>query len=323
MARLAHLRSHASARATAWARALACALLCLAAGAAVVRAAEDDGQRPCGPLEPRHNRLHAETENEKLLCFDAYVSAFAAKKPADGPAWGIPLWVGYEIDRAPPVVESGDRPKWITVKSLADEGLAPSDASYSFTRDFRRANRNFYERGHLAPKYIAERLGRDAARFTHNLVNAVPQRGGFNRGPWFELECKTGAWANEYGAVWVIAGPVFLEGHPSAWLGNPGTVPVAIPDALFKIVARTKADSYDVLAFIYPQDHPLYVERKWDHTRWLTSLKRIEDLTGLRLHGPDIKISGEGATPEAVSSAELWPQRRQDFDPGCARFATD
>jgi hypothetical protein len=303
--------------------AIAAALLCLIAGAPSARAADDDGQRPCEPLEPRHNRLHAETKNEQLLCFDAYVSAFAAKKPADGPAWGIPLWVGYEVDRAPPVIDTGDRPGWLSIKSLVDEGLAPSDASYSFTRDFRRANQNFYERGHLAPKYIAERVGETAARFTHNLVNAVPQRGIFNRGPWFELECKTGAWANEYGAVWVITGPVFLEGRPSAWLGNPGTMPVAIPEALFKIVARRIGDSYDVLAFVYPQEHPLYAERKWDHTRWLTSLKRVEDLTGLQLHGPDIKVVGAGATPDTETPAELWPQRKQDFDPGCARFAAD
>jgi endonuclease G, mitochondrial len=81
--------------------------------------------------------------------------------------------------------------------------------------------------------------------------NAVPQRSHFNKRPWFALECLTGAWANHYGLLWVVSGPVFLEGTPAHWLKSdiyPGALPVTIPDELFKLVAR-RTDSWQALAF--------------------------------------------------------------------------
>jgi DNA/RNA endonuclease G (NUC1) len=253
------------------------------------------------------------------ICFDAYISAFEDTLPENGRPLGIPIWVSYEIDRGKPAETSQPRPsRWYTVQPLVERKIAPTDASYATTITFRRANSNWYERGHLAPKFLAERLGEAAARFTHNVVNAVPQRGRFNRGPWFELECKTGAWANEYGAVWVIAGPIFLNGHPAAWLAPDGAMPVAIPDGLFKVVARKVSigggDQYEILAFIYPQDSPLYEEQHWDDINWRTTVKRIEEVTGLRL-------VNAGVTYTDAPTNGPWPQHRKDFDPGCARFA--
>jgi len=72
------------------------------------------------------------------------------------------------------------------------------------------------------------------------VLNAVPQRAKFNSGIWQDLECRTGAWANQYGVVWIVTGAVFYEGGPKEWLGEPerGERRVAVPDALFKVVIR-------------------------------------------------------------------------------------
>jgi len=56
-----------------------------------------------------------------------------------------------------------------------------------------RARDDWYERGHLAAKNLIERTGAGPAAFTHNTVNAVPQRRRFNRIGWLDLECRTGA----------------------------------------------------------------------------------------------------------------------------------
>jgi endonuclease G len=269
-------------------------------------------------IEAKHNPLGAGPEDTRV-CFEAYISTFQSTRPTDGRALGIPLWVGYEVDRGTAPAEKHERPKWYTVKALVDQKLAPTEASYAFTVAFRAGNPNWYERGHLAPKFLAERINQDAARYTHNVVNAVPQRGRFNRGPWYQLECETGAWANEYGSIWVIAGPVFLDGRPTAWLDPGGVMPVAIPDALFKIIARRVADpgdEYVVLAFIYPQDSPSYANHHWDDREWRTTVERVEALTGLSLIGSSIRFVN---TP----TEQLWPLRQEDFDPKCAHFARD
>jgi endonuclease G len=287
------------------------------AGPAVCWANESNGERACTPsLEAKHNPLEVGPTTGRI-CFDAFVSTFESAPPLDGRALGVPLWVGYEVDRGQPPKTRRPRPsRWYTVPSLVRQGLAPTNDSYTTTEAFRRANSNWFERGHLAPKFLAERVSEDAARYTHNVVNAVPERSNLNKGPWFQLECETGAWANEFGAVWVIAGPVFIDGHPSSWLNADGAMPVAIPDALFKIVARKddRDGGYQILSFLYPQESPTTKETRWDERIWRVTLQRIEALTGLSLVGPGIKISD-------APIDDLWQLRYQDFDRGCLRFA--
>ena len=115
------------------------------------------------------------------------------------------------------------------------------------------------------------------------MVNAVPQLSQFNKGPWLTLECVTGAWANKYGEVWVVAGPVFKKNRPIGWLrsdANKKALPVAIPVGIFKIVARKDGDQWDVLAFVYPQTHKSYAKAPYDPEVWLKSVADIEQLTG-------------------------------------------
>ena len=119
-------------------------------------------------------------------------------------------------------------------------------------------------------KLLVERLGQDAAYNTHTVLNAIPQRPKFNRGIWQNLEFLTGAWAQSYGAVWVIQGPVFYEGERLAWIGDQGERKVAVPDAAFKVVIRHKTEEEkdnaatrdkeapEVLALLYPQVGPGY-----------------------------------------------------------------
>jgi endonuclease G len=125
---------------------------------------------------------------------------------------------------------------------------------------WRSAHPNWFVRGHLAMKLHAERLGHDAAHNTHTMLNAVPQQGDFNGGIWLDLENLTAAWANHFGAVWIIAGPVIIDNEPIAWLGDPDEFQIAIADALFKIVIRESdtPGQPDVLAFLYPQIGPGY-----------------------------------------------------------------
>jgi len=126
------------------------------------------------------------------------------------------------------------------------------DNSYTYPSDWRDHHRDWYVRGHLCMKLIAERLGNDAAYNTHTLLNAVPQRSGFNSGIWLDLENLTAAWAQEYDSVWVVTGPIFFDGTPTGWIGeaDKSELLIGIPEALYKIVIKLNpgSDIPDVLA---------------------------------------------------------------------------
>lgn len=255
--------------------------------------------------------------------FRAYRSSFDDRDDDDGfggsDVLGVPEWVAYEIKRfdGECIVTHARPGEWITDEGLHADGIMSDDSSYRTTAAFRNSHRAWFARGHLAMKFLAERMGDDAQWNTHTFYNAVPQRQSFNAGIWLDLENLTGAWAQRFGSIWVITGPIFVDRHAYAYLGDAGEFPVAIPEALFKIVIREgeTPNRPDVLAFIYPQVGPGYSVRPFNHTRFLTTVDEIEDLTGIDfLTGlPD---SVERAV-ERTQAPGLWPADAAEFIPSC------
>lgn len=255
--------------------------------------------------------------------FRAYRSCFDDDDDDDNfggaDALGVPEWVAYEIKRFDgQCIPTHPRPgTWITDDSLHEAGIMPDDNSYKTTKAFRDAHRDWFTRGHLATKLHAERLGADAAWNTHTFYNAVPQMQLFNARIWNDLEDLTAAWAQHFGAIWIVTGPIFADHYAHAHLGDPGEFPVAIPDALFKIVIKEGAspDTPNLLAFIYPQAGPGYLTKPYDHKRFLTSVDEIETLTGIDFltNLPD----AEEKAIEKTQATELWQADQADFIEAC------
>ena len=275
-------------------------------------------------LDPSYSHDRWGTSSSGIVKdFRAYRSSFDDLDDDDGfggaDALGVPEWVAYEIKRFDAqCIETHERPgTWITDETL-DPGIMPRDESYRTTLAFRNAHRAWFARGHLAMKLLAERLGDDAQWNSHTFYNAVPQRQSFNAGIWLDLENLTGAWAQRFGAVWVVTGPIFVDRHAYAHLGDPGEFPVAIPEALYKIIIRDSGipDRPDVLAFIYPQVGPGYSSRPFIHERFLTTVDDIEQLTGIDFLTslPD-EVE---ASIEANQTWGLWPVDTVDFVPPCS-----
>lgn len=295
---------------------------------AVSQAEREQGLIDCTPAHiAKHNPGLADG-GDRILCFQAYISNFNTQPRRIGNRdrfLGVPHWVVHRVGRWEVAEETHGRPSsWFTIPDLAQQKIAPTDDSYHFSRGFVQAHKNWYERGHLAPKYLAERIGESAARFTHNVANAVPQRKQFNAGSWNALECFTGAWANKYGEVWVIAGPVFTNGKPSSWLRsniNRNAMPVAIPQKMFKIVVRKTSDNeWAALGFVYPQTHASYKKSPYDPARWFKSVAEIERLTGATFLSP----LPNTRQLKAAEATKLWPVAKADFDQrGCSSDATD
>ena len=227
----------------------------------------------------------------------------------DGISLGVPEFVAYEMRRyGSSLKKSPKRPSpWITDKAMYQAGIAPGDASYKYSRAFRNNNPNWYDRGHLCAQVHAWRLGRAASWNTHTVFNAVPQRHAFNAGIWKNLEEHTAQWAEEYGRIWVITGPIFLSDPPEEFIGEAakGEMRVAVPDALFKIVIREEDEDIEVLGFIYPQLGVGLKKGPFDHAPYLHSVDEIEAQTGLNF----LSVFPESLQTqlEAVAATQLWP----------------
>ena len=273
-------------------------------------------------LDPSYNHDRFSTvvtgpagEQNHIRNFRAYMTVFDGADDDNGDGvedrLAIPHYVAYEMRRYEGTLKKGPkRPSpWITDKKLWKLRLAPKDQTYAYSTAFRSNNPNWYVRGHLCMKQHAWRLGANADWNTHTMLNAVPQRQNFNAGIWLDLEDLTAEWADKYGAVWVVAGPIFEPEKltPTDWLGEPkkGEVAAAIPDKLFKIVIRETEDPNrpEVLAFAYPQD--VGKSNPYDHRPYLFSVDDIEKKTGLDFLTilPD-EIEED---IEKVKAISLWP----------------
>lgn len=248
--------------------------------------------------------------------FPAYISVFDGHDDDDGngtgDVLGIPEYVTYHLRRYEGVLPAGPaRPSWATDRALRREGLISTDATYRYSQAFRRAHPNWYVRGHLCMKQHAWRISALADRTTHTMLNAVPQREEMNSGIWLSLENLNAQWADLYGEVWIITGPIFYQhdfdhANPARWLGeaHKGETLIAIPDALFKIIVREDGDGIAALAFIYDQDIPRQTGA-YDHLPHLASIDEIEQLTGhdfLAILADDVEVPLESETADA-----LWP----------------
>ncbi|QDU79291.1 Nuclease precursor [Polystyrenella longa] len=265
-------------------------------------------------LDPsyRHDILVTQPQ-ETMRHFRAYTVSFDSDDDdgGDGDAdlKAIPEWVAYEMRRHTGPIPKNNRPEWFTDSDLFTRGEAARTDSYHFSQIFRASHSDSmqlgYDRGHFCMKHHAARLGAAADWNTHTTLNCFPQRNTLNQGAWLDLENKCAEWADHYGRVWIITGPIIYGKEPRNWLGEQGEVPVAIPDAVFKIIYKPSTNkSVDVMAFIYPQETPR-LTGGYDHRPYLTSIRTIEHFTGLQFftrltpkHQEYLKIR---------TATELWP----------------
>ncbi len=235
-----------------------------------------------------HNKWGVEP-HDLLYQFAAYTSSFDSNDDDNGDGqgdiWGIPEWVAYEIKADDGSRHSSRRPsKWMTDTDLHDVGIAPDDKTYavSGTRDLKIVSTDYrFVRGHMCPKSSADRVSKNAAYNTHTVLNAVPQLQWQNNGVWKDLEQKCNTWANQYGRIWVVCGPVFFDKTPALWLGQTNEVKAAVPDALYKVIIRKDSSSetgLSTLTFIIPNIVP---KTKKEPSHFLSHLGQVEDLTDL------------------------------------------
>lgn len=127
-----------------------------------------------------------------------------------------------------------------------------------------------YQHGHMCPAADG-RWNEAAIQQTFFLSNMCPQIGDLNEGDWENLEDKCRGWAEEFGQIYICAGPIFYSKSYKT-LANSS---IAIPDAFYKVILRLKPQPA-AIGFILPNDD---VHRRFFETA--KTIDEVEKITGI------------------------------------------
>ena len=127
-----------------------------------------------------------------------------------------------------------------------------------------------YDRGHLVPAGDMK-WDETAMRECFYLSNIAPQDHTFNEGDWNYLENRVRGWANFFGEVYVVCGPIVSE-HPEVIGENC----IAVPDSFFKVVLCDMRGEWNAVGFICPNDPTHH-----NLSHYTCTVDEVERITGL------------------------------------------
>lgn len=127
-----------------------------------------------------------------------------------------------------------------------------------------------YDRGHMCPAGD-NKWGFEPMKESFFLTNICPQDHNLNCGDWNELEIACREWANKYGEIYIVAGPILYKGKHE----TIGPNSVTVPEAFFKVVL-CMSGTPKAIGFIYknqPCNNP--------KSSYVNSIDQVERITGL------------------------------------------
>lgn len=193
---------------------------------------------------------------EQVLYNDAYVSSFNSTTL-------IPNWVAWRLtsDRTSGSAKRSD------TSFTPDERVA--ERYRVTTYDYQRSG---YDRGHMCPA-ADNKWSTTAMEQCFLMTNMCPQDHGLNVGDWNEMENQCRKWAQEYGEIYVVCGPILYKGDHKR-IGSAHKV--TVPEAFFKVVLCMKGKPW-VAGFIYKNESGNRPKGDYQNT-----LDQVERITGLK-----------------------------------------
>lgn len=127
-----------------------------------------------------------------------------------------------------------------------------------------------YDRGHMCPAGD-NKWSEKAMEDCFLITNMCPQNNSLNRGVWNSIEQQCRAWAKEYGKVYVVCGPIYLNQQHR----KIGKNKVVVPEAFFKVVLRMGKNP-QAIGFICRN----VSQKGKKKTDFINSVDEVERITG-------------------------------------------
>lgn len=197
-------------------------------------------------------------------------------------------------------------PNWVAWHLTADHTNGPfKRKGRAFTEDEEveepRANtydyqRSGYDRGHMCPS-ADNRWSEQAQADCFLLTNICPQLHALNDGDWRILEEQCRDWADDWGDLYIVCGPVLTRQRHK----RIGKNKVTVPEAFFKVIVCLRGEPRGI-GFIYRND-----ARRRLQTQYVNSIDEVERITGIDFFAslPD-QIEDK---VESQARLEDWTQR--------------
>jgi len=150
-----------------------------------------------------------------------------------------------------------------------------------------------YDRGHLVPAGDMK-WDETAMRECFYLSNIAPQNHTLNEGDWNYLENRVRGWANFFGQVYVVCGPMVSE-HPEVIGENC----IAVPDSFYKVVLCDMRGEWNAIGFVYANNG-----ERHDLRYYCRTVDEVERITGIDFF-PQLPDDVENRI-EASYNKEAW-----------------
>lgn len=128
-----------------------------------------------------------------------------------------------------------------------------------------------YDRGHMCPAGDMK-WSSSAMNDCHYMTNVCPQTPKLNQVYWERLESACRRWADLYGSIYIVCGPVYNSGKHTTIGKNHA---IAIPDGYFKVVMTLAEGEEKGIGFYYKNDDI----RQTMESAAMT-IDQVEELTG-------------------------------------------
>lgn len=150
-------------------------------------------------------------------------------------------------------------------------------------------------RGHMCPAGD-NKWDRDAMYDTFLLTNCCPQDGNLNSGDWNQIEMACRRWAERFGDIYIVCGPIlFRQEHETI-----GPNKIVVPEAFFKVVLCLNGKPKGIG----------FIRRNTDTSRrndlYVNSISEVERITGMTFFPTLPKETSESVKSKA--NLKDWDQ---------------
>ena len=237
---------------------------------------ESDIPMECGNFLSNQHVMFGYPSSERILERQAYMLSHDDDKK-------VARWVSYHLTDEY-LVENAER---------SDKFKADPEIPIGKRAELEDYKGSGFDRGHIAPS--ADMLRSQSINDESFLLsNMAPQDHSLNAGKWATLENDVRDWAKKRKSIWIIAGPIFDDGHKT--IGPNG---VGVSQRFYKIVVSGQDCNFDSISFIFPNEK---AQNTLEY--YITSIDEIELATGLNFL--DVLEDTLEEKIESASAKGLW-----------------